>query len=336
MPARFGLCAASFVIATLATPIPAEENAVPHPAATVASDDRSPSAPESYLLGPGDEVHVRVLDLEEIPDKAIRVDQQGDIRLPLAGPVHAAGSSISELEDQIRTKLRKYLKNPSVTLTLTEFREQPVTVLGAVHAPGIRQVRGSKDLLSVISESGGFLSDAGPLVRITRPLASGEIPLPTSHLDDTGKFFVAEVEIASLLSARYPRENIPIRPHDIVAVPPAALIYVLGEVARPGGYEVTTARTVSVLHAVAQAGGTNRNASSSRARVLRPVAGNKAERTEIVVNLDRMLAGRVNDFDLRPDDILYLPTNKGKVVTTRAIEAMVGTGSSIAVFRGSR
>ena len=112
------------------------------------------------------------------------------------------------------------------------------------------------------------------------------------------------------------------------------MIYVLGEVSRPAEYEISGSRTISVLDAIAKAGGTSRNASSSRARVLRTVPG-KTERTEFIVDLNRMLAGKEKDFELEPQDILYIPTNRGKVVTNRAIEAMIGAGSSIAVFRSS-
>jgi protein involved in polysaccharide export with SLBB domain len=112
------------------------------------------------------------------------------------------------------------------------------------------------------------------------------------------------------------------------------MVYVLGEVGRPGAYDFGSP-SISVLNALARAGGSNRNADASHVRVLRMLPG-KAERAEFTVNLNRMLAGKTPDFLLEAQDIFYVPTNKGKVVSTRALEAIVGTGSSIAVFRGSR
>ena len=273
-----------------------------------------PDAPADYQLGPGDEISVRVLDLDEISDKPARIDSRGNLTLPLAGELHAGGLTASQLQDRLRTQLKTVLKDPAVTVSLITPREQPVTVLGAVTAPGVKQIRGRKTLLEVLSEAGGLRPDAGAIINITRTQAAGPIPLPGAHLDPDRVFYIAEVEIYSLLHARNPGENIPLFAHDVVTVPPAELIYILGEVSRPGG---------------------NRNASSSRAKVLRPAPG-KSDRMEFVVDLNHQLAGKEKDFELQPLDILYIPTNKGKVVTTRALEAMIGTGSSIAVFRGSR
>lgn len=290
--------------------------------------------PIDVKLAPGDQVSVRVLDLEEIPVEPVRIDAAGFLNLPIVGRIPAADLTVLELQKRVADGLRGYLNNPSVTITMTELHEEPVTVLGAVNSPGIKQIHGRKTLLEVISEAGGLKPEAGPTVVLTRAKSLGAIPLPGAHLDAAGEYFVAEVRIDSLLRAQNPGENIPLLPHDVVAVPPAEIIYVLGEVSRPGGYEIADPQ-VSVLNAIANAGGTNRNANSSRARVLRTMPGS-AERTEIIVNLNSMLAGKEKEFKLQPRDILYIPTNKGKVVTTRAFEAMIGTGSSIAVFRSSR
>jgi len=208
-------------------------------------------------------------------------------------------------------------------------------VIGAVNAPGVKLIHGHKTLLEAISEAGGLKPEAGPLVKITRVLAEGPIPLPDARPDATGQFTVAEVRLASLIGAQNPRENIAVQPHDVVAIPSAGLVYVLGEVSHPGGYEISTGNTLSILNAIARAGGTEHNAYSSRARVLRREPG-KAERTEFIVNLNQILAGKQKEFELLPEDIVYIPTNRGKVLTTRALETMTGAGASIVVFRSSR
>jgi polysaccharide export outer membrane protein len=285
-------------------------------------------------LAPGDQIAVRVLDLEEIPGEPVRLDAAGFLNLPIVGRIPAAGLTVLELQNRVAEGLHGYLNSPSVTITVKELHEEPVTVVGAVNAPGIKQIHGRKTLLEVISEAGGLRPDSGPAVVLTRAKVSGPIPLPGAHPDATGEYSIAEIRIDSLLRAQNPGENIPLLAHDVVTVPPAEMIYVLGEVSRPGGYEIADAQ-VSVLNAIANAGGANRNASSSHARVLRTLPGS-TERTEIIVNLNRMLAGKEIEFKLQPRDILYIPTNKGKVVTSRALEAVIGTGSSIAVFRSAR
>jgi polysaccharide export outer membrane protein len=306
----------------------------PAPPSTSNLTNNQEAAHRHARLAVGDVISIRVLDMDEIPDHPIRIDDSGAIDLPVAGRLVAAGQTTAQLEAEIRGRLRSFLKNPSVTVTVTEFGEEPVAVAGEVVSPGIKQVHGPKNLMEVLAEAGGLKPDAGPTVRITRLRAEGPLPLPDTHIDATGMYVVGEIRIRPILAGENPGENINILPHDLVTVPAAEMIYVLGEVVKPGAYELSTAR-MSVLDALALAGGSARNASSSRARVLRAVAG-RSDRMEFQVNLDRILAGKAREFELQPQDIFYLPTNKAKVVSTRALEAMIGTGSSIAVFRGSR
>jgi polysaccharide export outer membrane protein len=307
--------------------------------ATQAEADQAPFSNSEtsvvYLLGPGDEVTVRVLDLDEIQERPFRIDESGLLHLPVLGDFPAAGSSTSELASRIRVSAFRFLKDPSVTVNLSSYRDQTVTILGAVNSPGEKQIRGDKSLLDIVSQAGGFRTDAGSVIQITRPVSSGPIPSANAHPDSTGRFTVATVNIGAAMKAENPGENIPLRVHDIVTVPRAETVFVIGEVLRPGAYEIGEARKISVLDALSRAGGANRSANSSRLRILRSVAG-KAERTETVLDLNRILAGKIPDFVLEPQDILYLPTNKAKLATTRALETLIGTGSSIAVFRSSR
>jgi len=291
-------------------------------------------SPVSVALFPGDVLSVKVLDLDEIGERTVKIDASGFINLPVAGHIRAGGHTPEWLQTEIAARLQIYLKQPAVTVTLTELHAELISVTGAVNSPGIRKLNGGTGLLEAVSEAGGFKVDAGPFIQLTRLEGEGPIPLGSSKLDATVKFYVAEIEIARLLNGQNPGENIPLRPHDIVAVPPAGVVYVLGEVGHPGAYDFG-APSISVLNALARAGGSNRNADFSHVRVLRLLPG-KTERTEFVMNLNPMLAGKCPEFLLGAQDIFYIPTNRGKVVTTRALEAIVGTGSSIAVFRGSR
>jgi len=288
-----------------------------------------------YILGPADQLSVRVLDLDEIADRPVRIDANGDVHLPLAGVVHAQGLTTNQLESRIVALLRTYVKEPRVTVTVAEFRSEPLSVLGAVNSPGVRQIHEPKRLFEALSDAGGLREDAGPIIELARPVANGPIPLPGSHQDSAGEFYLAELSAKSVLSAQNPEENIPIFPHDIVSVPRAEMIFVLGEVNHPGGFEIGTSQTVSVLDALARAGGSLHSAQLSHARVLRHVPG-KLERVDQSVDLTRILQGKTQDFALEAQDILFIPVNKGKVVATRAIEAMIGAGSGIAVFRSSR
>jgi len=291
------------------------------------------ASPVTVVLAAGDVLSIKVLDLEEIGERTAKIDASGFINLPVAGRIYVSGHTPEWLQGELTSRLLVFLHHPAVTVTIADFHEELISVTGAVNSPGIRKLNGQKGLLEAISEAGGFKADAGPFVKLTRVLDQGPIPHPSSKLDSSGRFYVAEVQVSKLLNAQNPGENIALRPHDIVSVPRAGVVYILGEVSRPGAYDFGSP-AISMLNALALAGGSNRNADAAHVRVLRVVSG-QTERTEFVMNLNHMLSGQ-KEFFLEPEDIFYIPTNKGKVVTTRALEAIVGTGSSIAVFRGSR
>src|ERR1051326_3861487 len=113
-------------------------------------------APGAYVLGPDDQVLIRVLDAPEIEDKAIRIDASGKISVPLAGEVHAAGLTTDQLKAELTKRLSTYLVSPSVTVTVAEYGSQPVSVLGAVNQPGVQHIHGPKPLFEVISLAGGM------------------------------------------------------------------------------------------------------------------------------------------------------------------------------------
>src|SRR5208337_3140684 len=113
---------------------------------------------------------------------------------------------------------------------------QPISVLGQVATPGIHQMRGRKTLFEVISEAGGLKPDAGSTIKITRRKENGPIPLPTAASDSSGEFNVAEVSIRDVMEARNPQENIAGKAYDVITVPKAKLVYVIGSVKHSGGF----------------------------------------------------------------------------------------------------
>src|SRR5438128_4862239 len=111
----------------------------------------APPPPSNYILGPDDQISIQAPDVEEISGKLVRVDMRGNIRLPMIGSLHAAGLTTDELEVSIKNAFRKYLQNPDVTVSIAEFRSQPISVLGAVQSPGVHQLQGRKNLFEVRS-----------------------------------------------------------------------------------------------------------------------------------------------------------------------------------------
>jgi polysaccharide biosynthesis/export protein len=286
----------------------------------------------TYLLGPDDQLDISGPELSEGDNKPVRVDGDGDIQAPLVGRVHVAGLTVQETEQQLNKVLSKYIRHPQAVVTVAEVRSQPVSVLGAVNTPGVHQVQGHKTLLEMLALAGGIRSDAGYSVRITRQLEWGCIPLPKAEFDPSGHFSVAELNLKRIMEAKNPGENIQIFPHDVISVPKAEMVYVIGEVKRSGGFVLGEHQTMSVLQVLSLAEGLNGTADARHARILR-LKRDADQREEMAVDVKDVLNGKKADIALRADDILFIPGSTGKKAALRAVEAAIQTGTGMAIWR---
>jgi polysaccharide biosynthesis/export protein len=287
-----------------------------------------------YVLGAQDSINVRVTDLDEFDPKTlgvIRIDSLGNINLPLVGRVHAAGLTAEQLELQIASRLSRLMKDPEVGVSVAEFRNHPVSVLGAVKNPGVYQVTGRKTLFEVLSLAGGLNPDASNRIKITRLAEEGPLPLPNAALDSKGEFYIAELNVHDVMEAKTPDVNIDVRQNDVITVPKADLVYVVGAVRRSGGFPLNEREHISVLQAVSLAEGLDRAASAKSARILRESAPGK-ERTEIAVNVQQILDGHAKDVPLQANDILFIPNSVAKSAGLRAFEAAIQAGTGIAIW----
>ena len=289
-------------------------------------------ARSTYLLGPDDQLEISGPELTETANKPVRVDGEGNIEVPLVGRVHVASQNVQQVEDNLNKLLRTYIRDPQVIVNVVEVRSQPVSVLGAVNSPGVHQVQGRKTLMEMLSLAGGVRPDAGYSVRITRELEWGCIPLPNSQLDASGRFSVAELNLKEIMEAKNPQENIQIFPHDVISVPKAEMVYVIGEVRRSGGFALGEHQSLSVLQALSLAEGLNGGADTRHARILR-LRPDAQQREELPVDVKDVLSGKKPDVPLQGDDILFIPGSTGKKAALRALEAAVQTGTGLAIWR---
>lgn len=286
----------------------------------------------TYLLGPDDQLEISGPELTDLPNKPLRVDGEGDIQVPLAGTVHVAGLTVQQTEQKLDEVLSKYIKHPQVVVNVAEVRSQPVSVLGAVNSPGVHQVQGHKTILEMLASAGGVRQDAGYSIRITRQLEWGCIPLPGAQLDATGKYSVAEVNLRKIMDAKTPEENIQIFPHDVISIPKAEMVYVIGEVHRSGGFVLGEHQSISVLQALSLAEGLNTGADPRHAKILR-LKQDADQREELKVDVKDALNGKKPDFPLQGEDILFIPGSTGKKAALRGLEAAIQTGTGLAVWR---
>ena len=285
-------------------------------------------SPPEYVLGPGDQIAIHVEDMDDISAKSIRIDPSGYIDLPLAGRTEAAGLTIEQLRTALTTKLSKFITTPDIALNVVESASQPVSVVGQVNNPGVHQLGGSRRLLEVISLSGGLKPDAGPVVIVTRDPRWGAIQGGHARLDPNG-YSIARFSLDSLITASNPDDNIVIQPNDVVSVPKAELIYVLGDVHKAGGFQISTHPTVSLLQAVSLAEGLGPDNSAAHARSLRKRPGSDGVPREIPVDITKIMNGQSPDIPLLPDDVLFVPHSGVKVATRRAVETLIGLSTAM-------
>lgn len=286
----------------------------------------------TYLLGPDDQLDIAGPELSEFANKPVRIDGEGDIQVPLAGRVHIAGLTVQQTEQRLDQALQKYIRDPQVAVNVAEVRSQPVSVLGAVNAPGVHQVQGRKTLLEMLSLAGGMRQDAGYSIRITREIEWGCVPLSGAQIDSSGKFSVATVSVKKVMEAKDPAENIQIFPHDVISVPKAEMVYVIGDVRRSGGFVLGEHQSISVLQALSLAEGLNGTADTGHARILR-LQTESDQREEVTVDVKSVLKGKKPDVPLQGEDILFIPGSTGKKAAMRALEATIQTGTGLAIWR---
>ena len=300
----------------------AAAGAVPNhgePAKTSQSDSSPGSvvpASENFpllRLGPGDLLEVGVYNVPELATKA-RIGTSGDVYLPLIDYVHVADLTVEEAQTLIQKRLEDggFVRSPHVTIFLDESASQGVTILGEVARPGIYPALGDRKLYDLISAAGGFSASAGRKVSIIRQrgqTAPITVNLPRNLADDV-------------------QDNISIQPGDTITVPRAPVIYVVGDVGHPTGLLVDNG-SLTVLQALALAGGTNRTAKMGGTRIIRKGPNGM---TETRVPLKKMLEAKVPDVTLQADDILFVPLSGARVAAGRGAEAVVSAATALSII----
>jgi polysaccharide export outer membrane protein len=276
------LCLASASAQTLAAA------AVPVQASTPAAEP-APAQSESLLIGPGDLLRISIVRESEL-DQRIRVLDSGDIVLALAGNVSVQGLTPAQAAARIANKYREgqFLLHPEVSVFVEEYATETVTVLGQVAHPGNFRLDAPRTLIDVLSLAGGLTDSADRHIVVQRAGKEGERVrvFLSNHADDA-------------LNA-----NVLVRPGDTVVVPKAGIVYVLGDVAHPGGYVMQNDSQLTVLQAIALAAGTSKTASEKRVRLVRNIDGLTKS---IDLPLRDMERGREPDVQLQANDILYVP-----------------------------
>ena len=321
---RFPLFLAAALVCSLAVSMTAQEQPTSSQSTKNDNDQErseAQSAPDvaqssphergpSLQLGVGDLIEMTVYDVPELTTKT-RISSHGDIYCALIGPTHVAGLTTEEAAGLIEKRLSAFLKNPYVSLFVTEYASQGASLLGEVTKPGVYPVLGEQHLFDLISASGGLTEKAGHSVTVThRSDPDNPVTVPLSrNLSDN------------------PESNIRVFPADTIIVRKADIVYVVGDVGRPSGL-LMNASGLTVLQAVALAGGTTRTAKLSGVKILRK---GPAGMIETPVPLKKIMQAKAPDLSLQADDILIVPSSAGKILAGRTLEAAIQAATLVSV-----
>jgi polysaccharide export outer membrane protein len=201
--------------------------------------------------------------------------------------------------------------------------------MGAVGNPGVFYLQGPTSLATVLALAGGVASDGADLVQVSRRNRCG-FSLPEARNQDAGHL-VAAIPVSALVGAQ-PRDPVMVCPDDVVSVPRAKLVYVVGEVRKPGGIMLRDGETISLLQALTLAEGLARTASARHARLLRPVRGQET-RSETEIDLTKIFSGKHPDRPLVADDILFVPNSAARSATLRGLEAALQMCTGVVIWR---
>ncbi len=275
------------------------------------------STDAAIRLGPGDLVDVSVYDIPELTTKT-RVNDTGDLDLPLINNVHVEGLTVNDAERVIERRLQEggFVRSPHVQVFVDEYTSDGASLLGEVARPGVYPVLGEQTLFNLISAAGGLSDRAGKSITIT-------------HRDHPEK---PETVVISHNLEDHPESNVPVYAGDTIMVRRADVIYVVGNVNRPSGFLMDNNDHLTVLQAIALAGGTDSNAKLNGARILRK--GPEGV-TEIPVQLKKLLEAKANDIPLQAEDILFVPASARKLLGSRTAEvaAQMATAVGIVAIR---
>lgn len=290
--------------------------------------EKSPTDPASTatdvpVIGPEDTLSIMVLGADEL-SKDWRVSSTGELTLPQVGMFSVAGMTPEQLSSDLQARLRKFYVDPQIYIHISDFRSQPVIVTGAVEKPGVIQLAGAHTLFEAIVLAGGP-KDAGATVKVVRPLERGVISYPGAHIDDGES--VVEIPLKDVIEDSGSAAHLPIQAHDVIAVSGIKrpkLVQITGDVNRPGAIELTSHETISLVQAIAIAGGLTRTSKNNIQLIHTDGEGNRTSSAQ--VDLKKVIAGRADDRRLRDGDIVIVPSSQMSAFIQAAGLSAVTTG----------
>jgi len=291
-----------------------------------------------YQIGSGDLLGIEIFDVPEL-SRDVRVNETGYISLPLMpSKVRAAGLTPFQLQDKLAELLQTngLVSTPQVSVSLKEQHGQPITVIGAVNNPIMIQATRNTTLLQALSQAGGIVEDAGGTVIVTRtsPDISGSADSVDGSTRSVPQSFT--IRLSDILESGDARFNIPLLGGDVVSVPRAGIIYVVGAVAKPGGFLLQNDfDRMTMLKMISLAGGITNTAKQKKTVILRknPDTGT---RDQVPVDLNKIMQLKSQDVQLQANDILFVPDSAGLKALHRAGDVAISLTTGVGLIAAGK
>jgi polysaccharide export outer membrane protein len=275
---------------------------------------RLPAQNESLLIGPGDLLHIQVYDTPEMEQRA-RVTDAGTIPLSFLGSVSVSGMTPEQAAGQIQHRLvaSGVMLHPQVTVRVDAYTTQNVSVMGQVQKPGVYEIDTARKVVEVLALAGGLTDLADRHITIQR---FGPAKLKI-------EYYYSNAALTAL------SDDPTVYPGDTVIVPKAAVVYVLGDVSKPGGYPINTNNSsMTVLQAIALAGYANHTAAVGKSKLVRETPTGVQE---IDLEVSAIQKGKKPDVALLPDDVVYIPFSFMRNIGING-QAILASATSAAIY----
>jgi polysaccharide export outer membrane protein len=295
---------------------------------------------KEYRIGASDEIQISVFDVPEL-NLTAQVKETGELSLPLIGSINAKGQTEESLLNEITRRLKGFVISPQVALNISNYGSSKVAVVGAVHKPGNYPLKkGANNILELISEAGGLNDKAGNTLNFVTAEMSGMANM--SDAESRARFALntdksmqknsgVEISLDNILgTAGTVPLDIPIKGGDMIIIPEAGKVMVEGEVFKVGMYDL--GRQMSLLSALAAAGGISYGAKIDEVEIIRDIGSN--QRAHLIVDLQKISSGEEQNYRLKNGDIVKVPSHSGRRLRQDTFESITrlinfGVGGSV-------
>ncbi|HEX5604087.1 MAG TPA: polysaccharide biosynthesis/export family protein [Pyrinomonadaceae bacterium] len=283
----------------------------------------SQSTDDRYRIGPGDVLDIRVYNRPQLSREAVRVEGNGMIRMPLVeNEIQAACLTEGELAKEISTRYARYYKNLQVDVFIKEYHSKQVAIIGAVNEQSRFELQRRVRLLELLTYAKGPSTKAGQTINIVHSSAVSPCKQQT---DDATAF--SSYKLSDVLQGD-PKSNPYLEAGDIVTLPEADQVYVVGNVFMP--LTIALKEPITLTRAIAMAGGLRQDTKKDKIRILRQEPGTTI-RKEITVDLSAIEKKSSEDLALAPNDIIDVPTSAGKSFLRSLVQGVVPSVSQLPV-----